>query len=182
MRLSVVTESAELAVTLSEVKSWLKIDHNEDDDKLYELIKSATVTIESFINQAIITKTFLYVVDNTVIDDNYDIAIYLPYIPISISFVRVCDTENTANTITTYEKYSRKIIFTDLNVTPRTNEAYQVQFTAGIASNATSTPRDIKIVLKEVVAFFYDNCCDKTLSDILKNLSHYINFEQISVY
>jgi uncharacterized phiE125 gp8 family phage protein len=173
MRLSVVTESAESAVTLTEVKAWLKVDHSEDNDKLTELIKSATVTIESYINQAIITKTFLYVNDNVVIDSNYDVALYLPYAPISVSFVKVYDTSNNANTITAYERYNRKIIFTDLDITPRTNEAYQVQFTAGIASNATTTPADIKIVLKEIVAFFYDDCCDKPLSDILKNLSNF---------
>jgi uncharacterized phiE125 gp8 family phage protein len=182
MRLSVVTESAETAVTLSEVKAWLKIDHTEDDDKLEELISSATVTIESFINQAIITKTFLYVTDNIVVDENYDMALYLPYQPISMSFVKVYDTDNTANTITDYERYNRKIVFTDLDITPRANEAYQVQFTAGVASNATTAPADIKIVLKEIVAFFYDDCCNKSLTDILKNLSGYINFEQQSVY
>jgi uncharacterized phiE125 gp8 family phage protein len=181
MRLSVVTDSAELAVSLAEVKSWLKIDHNEDDDKLNELIKSATVTIESYINQAIITKTFLYVNDNFVLDENYDIAIYLPYTPINISFFKIYDTENTENTITDYQRYNRKIVFNDLSVTPRINEAYQVQFTAGIASNALTTPKDIKIVLKEIVAFFYDDCCDKNLGDILKNLSAYINFEQMSL-
>jgi uncharacterized phiE125 gp8 family phage protein len=182
MRLSVVTESAEYAVTLTEVKAWLKVDHSEDNDKLTELIKSATITIESYINQAIITKIFLYVTDNVAIDSNYDTAIYLPYAPTAVSFVKVYDTNNDANTITTYERYNRKIVFTDLDVTARENEAYQVQFTAGIASGASTTPANIKIVLKEIVAFFYDNCCDKTLSDILKNLSGYINFEQQSVY
>lgn len=182
MQITVVTDSTETPVTLTEVKQWLKIDHSEDDAKLLELVKSAVNTIENYINNPIITKTILYVTDNYLIDDNGDMVLYLPYNPTAVSFVKVYDINDTATTITAYNRYTKKIVFSEYpTVTIRLNAGYQVQFTAGIASNASTTPADIKIVLKEVIAYFYDDCCDKDLSKILANLSGYINVSQLAL-
>jgi uncharacterized phiE125 gp8 family phage protein len=177
MQITVVTDSAEAPVTLAEVKQWLKIDHTEDDAKLTELIESAVNTIENYINNPIITKTVLYVTDNYIIDGNGDVVLYLPYIPSALDFVRVYDIDDTATTITAYNRYTRKIVFTEYpTLTVRLNAGYQVQFDAGIASNASTTPADIKTVVKEIVAYFYDNCCDRNLGQILQSISGYINF------
>lgn len=182
MQITVVTDSAETPVTLTEVKQWLKVDHSEDDNKLLELIKSAVNTIETYINNPIITKTILYVTDNYIIDSNGDMVLYLPYVPTAVTFVKVYDMDDTETTITAYKRYTRKILFTEYPTnTVRLNAGYQVQFTAGIASNASTTPADIKIVLKEIVAYFYDDCCDKDLSLILQNLSGYINLSQLAL-
>lgn len=182
MQITVITDSAETPVTLTEVKQWLKIDTSEDDAKLLELIKSAVDTIETYINNPIITKTILYVTDHYIIDGNSDMVLFLPYVPIAISFVKVYDIDNTATTITAYKQYTRKIVFTEYPTnTVRLNSGYQVQFTAGIASNASTTPPNIKIVLKEIIAYFYDNCCDRDLNSILKNVSGYMNLSQLAL-
>lgn len=180
MKISIITDSAETPVTLSEVKQWLKIDSSDEDTKLLELVKSSVNTIETYINNPIITKTILYATDNYIVDSNGDMVLYLPYVPTAINFIKVYDINNTATTITAYKQYTRKIVFTEYPThTVRLNEGYQVQFTAGISSNSSTTPADIKIVLKEIVAYFYENCCDKDLNSILKNLSGYINLSQL---
>ena len=181
MQITVVTESAESPVTLAEVKAWLKVDHNEDDAQLTELINSAVKTIESYINAPIILKTILFAVDNYYVDDDYQFCIYLPYNPIAISFVKIYDKENVANTITDYEQYSKKIVICS-TIASRSNQGYEVQFTSGIAADAMTTPADIKTVIKEIVAFYYDDCCDKDLNKMLSTLGGYINFSQLAVY
>lgn len=169
-------------VSLSEVKQWLKIDHNEDDAKLTELIASSVNTVETYINTPIITKSVLYVNDKYQIDENGDMVLYLPYIPSLIDFVKVYDINNVATTITNYQRYTRKIVFTDIpSFNVRLNEGYHVQFYAGIANDALTTPADIKITLKEIIAYFYDECCDKNLGEILMNLSGYINVSQMAL-
>lgn len=182
MQITVVTDSAETPLTLTEVKHWLKVDHNDDNGKLTELIASAVKTVENYINNPIISKTLLYVTDNYVIDRNGDMVLYLPYLPTSVAFLKVYNVDDVDTTITAYNRYGIKIVFTTHPPsTVRLNAGYQVQFTAGIASNASTTPADIKIVIKEIVAYFYDDCCGKNLSSILQNLSGYINLNQLAL-
>jgi uncharacterized phiE125 gp8 family phage protein len=162
-------------ISLSEVKQWLKIDHNEDDDKLNELIASAVNTVETYINNPIIIRSLLYVTDNYQIDDNCDMVLYLPNIPTSISFVKVYDLSDNEIVVTNYDLFLRKIVLNEFYTSVRKNSGFQVQYNAGIAIDALTTPADIKIVLKEIVSYFYDDCCDKNLSSILMTLSGYIN-------
>lgn len=181
-QITVTTDSAEDPVTLTEVKSWLRIDHTEDDTKLTELILSAVKTVEKYISQAIITKTFLYKTSFSFWDDYGKEYLYLPYNPTTITSVKIYDATDTANTLTTTSQFTRKILLGEHGYSARENQAYEVIFTAGIASDASTTPEDIKIVIKEVVSYFYEgDCCKKDLGQILSTLNGYVNMNYIGI-
>lgn len=181
-QITVTTDSAEDPITLTEAKAWLRIDHTEDDTKITELIKSAVKTVESYIDQAIITKTYLYVTSFTFWDEYGKEYLYLPYSPTTITSVTIYDANDTANALTTTSSFTRKILLGVHGYSARENQAYHVAFTAGVAANASLTPEDIKICLKEVVAYFYEgDCCNKTLDQILSTVAGYVNMNYIGV-
>lgn len=179
IEIEIVTDSAEEPVTLAEAKAWLKIDHSDDDTTLTGLISSAVNTVEAYIKNPIITKTILYKRNDLKYDEFGDEYIHLPYTPTAISSVKIYDTTNTANTLTASSNYGKKVLLGAHTVTPRDNQPYHVQFTTGIAPNAANTPEDIKMVIKELVAFYFEgDCCNKDLKAILSTIGGYVNYDQ----
>lgn len=179
IEINIVTDSAEHPVTLAEVKAWLKIDHTEDDATLTGLVGSSVATIESYIKNPIITKTILYKTSCPKYDEFGEEYVHLPYTPRAVNSVNIYDKDDAANTLTTYSEFGKKIVLGSHLVEPRNNQAYQVEFTAGIAADAANTPEDIKMVIKELVSYHFEgDCCDKTLKQILSTIAGYVNYDQ----
>jgi|TARA_R100001163_G_scaffold2519_3_gene3917 uncharacterized phiE125 gp8 family phage protein len=179
IEINIVTDSSELPVTLAEAKAWLKIDHTEDDTTLSDLIKSSVATVESYIKNPIITKTILYKTSYPKYDEYGEEYVHLPYTPTAVNSVKIYDEKNIANTLTTSSNFGKKVLLGNHYIEPRNNQAYQVEFTAGIAADAANTPEDIKMVIKELVSYFFEgDCCDKTLRQILGTIAGYVNYDQ----
>jgi len=182
VQIDVVTDAIEQAVTLAEAKAWLRVTHSEDDAVIAELIGSATNSIETFLNNPIITKTFLYKNDGYLVDQDSKCFLVMPYYPSAIDWVKVYDKTDTATTLTTTKTYGEKILLGEHGISARDNHAYQVQFQSGIAANAANTPQDIKIVMKEIISYAYDGACNESdMNKLLANLSCHMNFNQLAL-
>ena len=179
IEIEVITDSSEEPVTLAEAKAWLKIDHTEDDTTLSGLISASIKTVESYLKNPIITKTILYKASFPKYDDFGEEYLHLPYTPTAINSVKIYDTANTANTLTTSSNFGKKVLLGAYTVSPRNNQAYHVEFTSGIAPDAANTPQDIKMAIKELVSYYFEgDCCNKDQGKILSTISGYVNYDQ----
>jgi uncharacterized phiE125 gp8 family phage protein len=61
--LRLVTDAAELAVTLTEMKEFLHVEHDEDDDRITALIEDVTSYAEDFTGRALALQTWDYLAD-----------------------------------------------------------------------------------------------------------------------
>lgn len=63
-RFQLVTAPSEQPVSLADVKSYLKIDHNDEDAVITSLIAAATGLVEQFLNIRLVTQTVKITVDS----------------------------------------------------------------------------------------------------------------------
>lgn len=186
-KIEIITDSATTPVTLAEVKQWLRVDHTSDDDKITQLIQSAINQIEAYTGTAIITKTFRYTTSCSHFDSYGKEFVYLPHEPLEISHVKIYDTSDNSNTLTTSSNYSKKVLLGAHEITARNDQAYEVQYTSGIAATAEATPSDIKICIKELVSMLYDGMCDGSTNSptannsVLSIVNPYIDMDNIGI-
>ena len=107
--LSIENTSESLALTLDFVKSYLRVDFEEDDELIAKLIKTATSQCEKYINKSLIEKTYIYSLYKIMND-----ILYLPFGPIKniieikIGFYRNLETSTNIDkfdTILVQSKY-----------------------------------------------------------------------------
>lgn len=85
------TESKELPISLEEVKNFLKVDFEDDDELIAKLIKTATNQCETYIDKTLILKTYIYSIYGL-----KEESVFLPYPPvISVDKVEVVKTSIT---------------------------------------------------------------------------------------
>jgi uncharacterized phiE125 gp8 family phage protein len=151
-------------VTLVEVKLWLRITHDAEDDLLNSLITAATEKAEKITNRVFIERT--YTGNFSGLDcSNYDVGFFIalrraPLIEITLLEVTVDDS-----TVTIYDTdYNIKktggfprIVFEEVSDRPDLIPyPYQVAFTAGYGAAAV-VPEPIKTAIKEMIAYWYQN-------------------------
>lgn len=99
--LNVKTDASELAITLSDTKSFLKIDFNDDDQFITRLIKTASSQCETNINKTLVERTYVY----SIYDQNKK-TISLPYPPVkSISEIKVIKKDESYETLNNTDYY-----------------------------------------------------------------------------
>lgn len=153
-------DSEVLPVSLDEVKTWLIVDHNEDDDLILNLIKTAVLRIEELckrpLSPSTVEFTFQIVVCSTIFD--------LPRIPVK--------------EITKIESYSNKE-WSDLDLAdyPLLGDSIdgiftgtcRVTYLAGYTSVADEgyevLPPVFKDALKELISYLYEHRGDEIEND-----------------
>jgi uncharacterized phiE125 gp8 family phage protein len=152
------TQPTTLVVSLVEVKSWLKIDSDGEDDLLTSLIASATAECEAYAGLSFITRTRTVSLTHFHGKD-----ILLPYGPVtSLTSIEYIDQDDADQTIDSGD-YSVDIAsgLASVRVTetwPYTNRTLSnvvVTYVAGYA-NAAAVPEIIKTAIKKKVAFDYE--------------------------
>lgn len=160
-RVQVVTPATEDPVTLAELKTYLRIDGNSEDDLLGGLITSATAAAENWTGRAFITRTLKAWFDRC--PDG--MALELPHPPVTaITTVSTFDDADTETTFATtnyiadiYGEPARVCLRnaaswpTDL----RSANALAVRFTAGYGA-AAAVPAGIKEAIKALAAHAYE--------------------------
>jgi hypothetical protein len=186
-----VTPAAGLAVSLANVKDWLKIPTtlSIDDSLITHLIKSATGYFEKITGRDLLTKTYKTYLDSFPITDGLyyysgvspllpqyqDNGIVLRKSPLgSVSSIQyyadgVLTTWASLNYYTTVNTdYSgiylvqNKSFPTDVDVR---KQAVVINFTAGYGVDDTFIPEDIQQALLRFISFLYDNrgdCADNS--------------------
>lgn len=152
------TLPAELVVSLLEVKAWLKIDGDDEDDLLTSLIASATAECEAYSGLSFITRTRTVKLSSFNGRD-----LILPYGPVTaLTSIAYTDEDDVTDTVDASD-YSVDIAsgLARVRVTeswPYTNRALSnvvVTYEAGYA-DAASVPEVIKTAIKQKIALDYE--------------------------
>jgi len=165
----VTTDSGAEPVTINDVKQFLKIDFENDDDLIASLIVSARNWCEKYTSRTFIAKT----VTGHFEGDGNDGKINLPYPPIDsvTSVTRVRQDESTALTVNTdYYLMGVQDKYIDINtstvnyVTPGTSPNDNVQawnieviYVAGYGYERSDVPSAIKSAITRLTSYLYEN-------------------------
>ena len=154
-------------LTLSEVKSHLRIDGNYDDALLNSCITSARMFFESQCEISIASQELLLALDS------FDDIVYLPRGPVqSVEDISYSDTQNNTQTLA---DWIEDLVSNPARITPAFNQSWpstaevvnavQVSYTTGY-STAELVPKLLKSGMLFYVAHLYENRSAVTDSDL----------------
>ena len=183
-RYQLVTDNDNLAVSLDDVKAWLKIDITTDDALITSLIKAATLEIEKYIRRELLTKLFILYLDTfplqSILSLSYRYSNYNNILVKRSKLNDIASIEYFSDSVLTvfdnslydftFDNQYAEIYLIDLNsvwpITDIRKQAVQITFSAGFGVDESFVPEDLKLALKMLVAFLYENRgdCNTTLS------------------
>lgn len=182
--LKIVTSPAALAVSVADMKEYLRVDTNNDDDLIQSFIESATEYIKQYIRRSLITETLELTMDgfgaaeydpllklgsgvhtgSYVYLSGYGNEFDLPFNPIqSITSIKTYDRDNTESTFpsASYEldETGGRVYLNEGYTWPsnlRHREAVKVRYVAGYGDASTDIPAPIIQAIKLYVGKMYD--------------------------
>mgnify|MGYP003114967546 CR=1 FL=1 len=171
------------AVATSDQKSFMRVDFNDDDTLIGELIKSAQNLVEAYMNRAITTQTLSLFLDRlpfysdlklqegifTAPDLEYNSNfIVLPKPPaVSVSHVKYYDNDDNASTFASSNYYvdtisdQARVVLKTGSSWPTVSEtrnanAYEIKYVAGYGG-ASDVPEPIVQAIKLLTTHLYEN-------------------------
>lgn len=146
-------------VSMATIKSYLRIDHDDDDAMLSLLISAARETGEELSHRAFITQTLEMTVDAFPDDDV--LRIMRPRLS-SVTSVKYKDDAGVEATWTDYvvdtNSEPGRILFNSLpSASLQETGAVTVRYVAGYGSSEASVPDSIKKAILALVSFWYEN-------------------------
>ena len=145
--INILSEVNNDIISLSEIKNFLRIDFEDDDDLLKRLLKSAIRRCELYISQSLNSKTYqlsLYKIDKE---------IKLMYLPITnVTLINIIDKNNKSIEFKNYmfDKISNKIIFNNI---PSNFYRIDIIYEAGYVE----VPDDLKQALLFHISKMYED-------------------------
>ncbi len=171
----VQTERASgLPITLVEAKSQLNIPSAVTtwDTEITSYINAGMLAFENFTKQVLIEAIFIGYYNT------FPVSVELKKSPLrSIVSVKYFDVDNVEQTVssgdyyTTVADYYSYLIFIETFITPDTfgrPQIFKVEFKAGLSTNDTDTPEDIKLGIKLFVAYMFENKGDCSNTELPK--------------
>lgn len=145
--INILSETDSEIINLSEIKNFLRIDFEDDDNLLKRLLKSAIKRCELYISQSLNLKTYqlsLYKIDK-------EIKLIYPPI-INITSINIVDKNNNSIEFKNYifDKISNKIIFNNI---PSNFYRVDIIYEAGY----TEVPDDLKQALLFHISKMYED-------------------------
>ena len=161
MSLIVSSAPSSEPVTLAETKLYIRVDHNELDAAITEMIVAARAAAETFSGKQFLDATYVYKVNGFPHSALVDSRLLLPRTPVdSVSSVTYLDTNGDSQTLATsvYEVDTSSLpgrIRLKVDQTwPNTQlhpEVVTITFVAGYGT-ASDVPGAIKLAIKMIVA------------------------------
>lgn len=170
-RKTVTTAPVLEPVTLSETKTFLNVDFNDEDTLITSLIKAGRQYIETTYNVALITQTVLFTLERfpQTKETSDPLALIEPVIkPVqSVRFIEYYDGANQVQTLSgaNYElirdDYGWPQIHRAYNAiwpeTYRRTDAVTVSLFAGYGAAVSTVPEPVRLALLVWIKFMYDN-------------------------
>lgn len=135
-------------ISLEDMKLWLRLDIEDDDDLVTALIKTARVQIEGYLNRSLVLKNVKAILNNSLG------SIYLPYCPIISAIEDIVIKDKSGNDITNAEILGLEFPYIAL---PAIDYIY-VEYSTGYAQQ----PDWAIAAIKQQVSWLYENRGDET--------------------
>lgn len=201
--------TANFQTALKEVKAFIRVDNDEEDDLIMELIGAAIKGIQTHTRGAVLNATYELSLDRPAAggQDNIDNLgagmhtvsrphvlgqsgyIDLPLRPlVSVTSVTSYDPANAATVMdnTTYSlNLSSGRIFLNQGITwpvdLRDRAAIVIRFVAGYGATFSDLPVDLRLAIKGYVGAMYDSRTMLTVPDsVKKSISSYVNYDGLA--
>ncbi len=142
-----ITAPASEPVTLAELKSYLYIDHSDDDDLLNRMLQAAREAAEQFTRRSFITQTW-----KLTYDDNVPFHLDLPNGPVQSITSVVAEAEDTSTVTVNTQAY--KLLSNDVLRVEGYVSAHKVHITyvTGYGDDAADVPAPIRQGIAQHVA------------------------------
>lgn len=180
--ITLVTAPAQEPVSVSDAKSWARIDDSTDDFSLQQLVITARMAAEEYMRRSLITQTLKLTLDladtalaNSLPEGVYDLpimalygvlprALELPKGPVqSVTSIVTYDITNTSSTYSpTYyfvDTVGARIVLNLGSIWPpnmRQRQACEVIYVTGYGNTASSVPQPIKTGIMIHAASLYE--------------------------
>ena len=158
----VIQEPSVEPVTLSELKTFARLDGEDENDLLEEFITASRDQIEKYLNLSLISKKLEIYMDQWNTRD-----LVMPYSPvISLDSIKEIQEDGTETEVDTdiyfiLETIPSRIAINDNESMPysdaRSIAGYKIQYTAGYGTAASDVPIVIKIAIMQYATDMYEN-------------------------
>ncbi|MDE3061212.1 MAG: head-tail connector protein [Pseudomonadota bacterium] len=171
-----VSAPASEPVTLTEAKTYLRVDDTNSDDLITDLIVAARMVAESWLRRSLITQSWQLAYDYGIPD-----CVWLPMGPVnSITSVVLVNRDTTTVTLDPSAYWlsaaQNTLMFDSMQI------AFQIQITyaAGYGSSATDVPKPVKQgILSHIGAMFDSRGEDGTAALPEQAVALYLPFREV---
>lgn len=144
-------------VSMAELKAFLRVDYDDDDDLIEAMLKAVRKQCENFTGRALIEQTYSLFLDE--IDKDH---IQLPRQPLlEIIEVKLYDSDDNSliyNPINYgVDLISGKLVLKNQVSAGREYNGIEISFKAGYGSNRDDVPSDLREGIKRSVSYLYEN-------------------------
>jgi uncharacterized phiE125 gp8 family phage protein len=140
-------------VNIEEVKTFLRIDGEDEEGNLNILIKSARILVESYLKKSIIFQQW-----KMIFEDYAPAEVKLPRGPIT-NIISVSLVDKDGNVLPMNPDFyylspaQDKLIFNTTVI----SHAVEIIYEAGMATNNLSVPKNIKLAVLNIITASYEN-------------------------
>jgi uncharacterized phiE125 gp8 family phage protein len=181
MSITLITEPETEPVSLTEIKEHLRLDDNDSDGELLDLIKEGRRYVEGITGRALITQTWEFRLDA------FCLSLNIPKPPLqAVSSIQYQDANNATQTLNssnyTVDIYSQpaRVVQSNTGTYPATYNdlnAVTITYDAGYGNSASDVPGVFKRAIKLYVEMMFDNptssYADALEGALLMSLLHY---------
>lgn len=148
-------------ISLTEAKTFLRIDTTEEDTLIQSLILAARVHTEHLINRKLITQTWSLFLNNWPKANE----LQLPLNPVqSVNEIKTYDGSGIP-TIWASENYTVDTLFEPARIIKNTNwptpaqstNGIEISITAGYGNSATDAPEPVRQAIRHLITHWYEN-------------------------
>ncbi|MDR1361868.1 MAG: phage head-tail connector protein [Holosporaceae bacterium] len=161
MSLYLLKPPGEEMISLPEGKTYLRVEHNFDDDCLLGLIRSTREALETVIQKSILKQTWKYVINGDFFLRKNQLSfcansttIPLPRSPLIKIIDVTLDGQKLDGKKYSFEKFSSAIRL-HMSIDCKKNGPLEVVYEAGIAENAQNIPYQLKLANLMLLANAY---------------------------
>ena len=183
---SLVTEPANLPVSLADTKNWLRVSGSTDDALITQLIKTSAARLSNYCKTSFQTASY-----SLVMDDFYSDRIPLPMPPaVAVSAIYYYDADNTENTLSSsyyrVDTVAHAVVLNDGYDWPTVYRDYagvKILYTAGYGTAEGSVPDAIKTAIMTDVSRLYESRgqgCEIS-ADVKATLAPYTRLDYLGV-
>lgn len=178
MTLSLLTAPLKFPVTLEEVKIYLRLDEESDEDSLLQiLIAAATEQAESFTQRRFITQTWILS-----FDEFCEVEIILPYPPAAtVNSIKYFDTAGNFTTLAESVDWvvdisanPARIRTAPLGAWPPVQvdkqNAVEIEFSCGYGDEPSDVPAGIRSAILLLISHLYENRAEVITGTIVSNI------------